>query len=219
MKSDDQIRCDVIAELAWDPAVTDERRVGVAVKDGVVTLTGTMPSYMQKWSVERAARRVAGVRGLALELHVAIEPGLKRTDAEIAEAAVSALQWNTVLPPDRVRVEVEDGWVTLAGSVDLSFQSRAAQRAVQPLLGVRGVTNKLEVSTRVDAPKIKEQISAAFARRAQRDARHLAIDVDEAGIVTLRGSLDSMGEHDAAIGTAWAAPGVSRVIDRIEVAA
>ena len=217
MKSDAQIRTDLIAELTWDPSV-DEGRVGVAVNGGVATLSGTVPNYMQKWAAERAARRVAGLRGLAIDLEVELAPGHKRTDAEIADAAVKALDWNTVVPRNAIRVEVEDGWVTLAGSVDWSYQMRAAEHAVQPLAGVRGISNEITIATRVDSARIREQIAAAFARRAQRDASHLAIDVD-GSTVTLRGAVESLAEHDAAIGTAGAAPGVGRVIDRIEIAA
>ena len=177
MKSDAQIRTDLIAELTWDPSV-DEGRVGVAVNGGVATLSGTVPNYMQKWAAERAARRVAGLRGLAIDLEVDLGPGHKRTDAEIAEAAVKALDWNTVVPRNAIRVEVEDGWVTLGGSVDWNYQSRAAEHAVQPLAGVRGISNEIAIVTHVDSARIREQIAAAFARRAQRDAAHLKIDVE-----------------------------------------
>ena len=217
MKTDTQIQDDVAAELAWDPAV-DAGRVGVAVKDGIVTVSGTMPTYMQKWAVERAVRRVAGVRGIALDLEVSLAPGHKRNDSEIAQAAVQALGWHASLPADRIRVEVEDGWVRLSGNVDWLYQSRTAERAVENLMGVRGVTNEIRVRTSADSQRIRDQILAAFTRHAQREANRISIDVDN-GIVTLKGKVDSMAEHDAAIGTATVSPGVAKVVDRLSVAA
>ncbi|WP_332814370.1 BON domain-containing protein [Ramlibacter sp.] len=217
MKADAQIKEDVAVELAWDPAV-DSGRVGVAVKDGVVTVSGTLPTYMQKWAVERAVRRVAGVRGIALDLEVSLAPGHKRNDTELAQAAIQSLGWHTFVPPGSVRVEVEDGWVTLSGEVEWLYQSRAAERAVEPLAGVRGVTNEITVRTSADSQRIRDQIMAAFTRHAHREASRISIEVD-GGIVTLKGRVDSLAEHDAAIGTATAAPGVSKVVDRLGVGA
>lgn len=217
MKTDSQIKDDVTAELGWDPAV-EAGRVGVAVMDGIVTVSGTMPTYMQKWAVERAVRRVAGVRGIALDLEVSLAPGHKRNDSEIAHAAAQALGWHTALPTGRLRVEVEDGWVRLSGDVDWLYQSHTAERAVENLMGVRGVTNQIQVRTSADSQRIRDQILAAFTRHAHREAARIDVDVD-GGIVTLKGRVDSMAEHDAAIGTATASPGVARVVDRISVAA
>lgn len=216
MKTDMQIKEDVAAELAFDPA-SDATRVGIVVKDGIVTLSGTMTTYVQKWAVERAVRRVAGVRGIALDLEVALAPGHKRNDSEIADAAVRALSWNAALPEGKVRVEVEDGWVRLTGDVDWLYQSRAAERSVETLLGVRGLTNEIQVRTSADSQRIRDQILAAFTRHAHREALRISIDVDH-GTVTLKGKVDSMAEHDAALGTANAAPGVARVVDRLAVA-
>lgn len=217
MKTDSQIKDHVAAELAWDPAI-DAARVGVVVKDGIVTLSGTLPTYMQKWAVERAVRRVSGVRGIAVDLDVSLAPGHQRNDSEIAQAAVQALAWNTSVPAGKVRVEVEDGWVRLTGDVDWLYQSRAAERAVEPLMGVRGVMNEIQVLTSVDSQRVRDQIMSAFTRHAQREASRISVDVDR-GIVTLKGKVDSMAEHDAAIGTATAAPGVVKVIDHLAVAA
>lgn len=216
MKSDAQIRQDVQAELAWEPAV-EAARVGVAVKDGVVTLSGTMTTYMEKWAVERAVRRVAGVRGIAVDLEVSLAPNHKRNDTEIAQAALQALRWHTLVPPEKVQIQVEDGWVTLSGEVDWGYQLRAAEHCVQPLTGVRGVTNQITVPAAVDGQLIRKQIESALTRHAQREAGRIAISVDK-GVVTLKGTVDSMAEHDAAIGTASAARGVARVVDQLEVA-
>lgn len=218
MKTDTQIKEDLAAELAWDPAV-DTTRVGVAVHDGIVTLSGTLPTYMQKWAAERAVRRVAGVRGIALDLEVSLAAGHKRNDTEIAQAAVHALAWHTTVPKDRVQVEVEDGWLRLTGNVDWLYQSRDAERAVESLVGVRGITNEITVrSDAADGQRIRDQLLAAFTRHAQREAGRIKVDVDH-GTVTLKGKVDSLQEHAAAIGIASTAPGVSRVVDQLQVVA
>jgi osmotically-inducible protein OsmY len=217
MKTDLQLKSDVTAELMWDPAV-NPANVGVAVKDGIVTLSGTVDTYLQKHAVERAARRVSGVRGLAIDLEVRLAPGHRRTDAEIVQAALHALRWHSVVPDDRVKVEVEDGWVTLRGHLDFGYQSASAEQAVRPLIGVRGVTNEIRLVQHASAQQMRADIAAALTRHAQREASHIAIDVD-GGVVTLRGKVGSLPEHDAVIGTAHSAKGVTGVIDRIEVEA
>ncbi|MCC2633647.1 BON domain-containing protein [Ramlibacter sp.] len=217
MKSDIQIKSDVNAEFLWDPEV-NAASVGVAVKDGIVTLSGTTDTYAQKHAVERAARRVSGVRGIAVDLEVRLTPGHARTDAEIAQAAVHALRWHSLVPEDKVKVEVENGWVTLSGEVDWAYQSASAEQAVRSLIGVKGVGNQIHLKQRADPSEIRAGVSAAFARHARRQASHVTVDVD-GGVVTLGGTVDSLAEHDAAIGTAYAARGVSRVIDHIEVQA
>ena len=215
MKTDLQIRSDVGAELMWDPAV-DAANVGVGVRDGIVTLSGTVDTYVQKHAVERAARRVAGVRGIAVDLEVRLAPGHARTDAEIAQAAVHALRWHSLVPEDRVKVQVEAGLVTLTGEVDWGYQSASAEQCVRPLVGVQGVRNEIRLKQRANPADLRADLVAAFTRHAQREASHIAIDVD-GGVVTLRGTVDSLAEHDAAIGTAYAARGVTRVVDRLEV--
>lgn len=215
MKTDLQIKSDVTAELAWDPAV-NATSVGVGVKDGVVTLSGGVDTYLQKHAVERAVRRVAGVRGIALDLDVRLAPDHKRSDTEIAQAALYALEWHSLVPQDKVKVQVEDGWVRLTGEVDWGYQSASAEQCVRPLVGVRGVSNEIRLKQRTNPVELKEDIAAAFARHAQREARHIAIEVD-GGVVTLAGVVDSLAEHDAAIGTAYAAKGVTRVIDKLQV--
>lgn len=215
MKTDMQIKSDVSAELMWDAAV-EAAAVGVAVKDGVVTLSGTVDTYMQKHAVERAARRVAGVRGIAVDLEVRLSPGHARTDAEVAQAAVHALRWHSLVPDDKVKVEVEDGWVRLTGEVDWGYQSASAEQCVRPLIGVRGVTNEIHLKQRADPQEIRVDIAAALVRHAQREASHITIEVD-GGVVTLRGEVDSLADRDAAVGTAGAAKGVVRVVDRLAV--
>lgn len=216
MKSDMQMKSDVTAELMWDPAV-NSASVGVAVKEGIVTLSGTVDTVLQKHAVERAVRRVGGVRGIAMDVDVRLSPPHERSDTEIAQAALHALRWHSLVPDDRITVRVEDGWVTLSGEVDWPYQLASAEQCVRPLVGVLGVTSHIELKQRSSPQDIRTGISAALTRHAQREAGHIAVEVDGA-VVTLRGKVGSLAEHDAAIGTATAAKGVARVIDRLEVA-
>jgi osmotically-inducible protein OsmY len=215
MKTDLQIKTDITAELAWDPAV-NATNIGVAVKDGIVTLSGTVDTYIQKHAVERAARRVGGVRGMAVDLEVRLAPGHERTDAEIAQAAANALRWHSLVPEDKVKVEVEKGWITLTGEVDWAYQKASAEHSVRPLVGVRGVGNDIQLKQHTDPADLRAELVAAFARHAIREASHISIEVD-GSVVTLRGPVDTLAEHDAAIGTAYAAKGVTRVVDRLDV--
>lgn len=215
MKTDAQLKADVMAELDWDPEV-NAINVGVAVRHGIVTLSGTMDSYAQKHAAERAVRRVAGVRGLAVDLEVRLTPGHQRTDAEIAQAAAHALRWHSLVPNDKVTVEVENGWLTLRGVVDWAYQRASAEQCVRPLVGVRGITNEIFIVAKVDAEEISKQICAALERHVARESRHITVAV-EGGVVTLTGKVDSLPEHDAAIGTAYGSKGVTRVVDHLEV--
>jgi osmotically-inducible protein OsmY len=217
MKSDLQIKSDVTAELVWDPAV-NATNVGVAVKDGVVTLSGIVDTYLQKHAVERAVRRVGGVRGLALDLQVKLSPGHARSDTEIAQAALHALRWHSLVPDDKVSVEVEDGWVTLSGELDWGYQSASAEQCLRPLVGVTGITNDIRLKQRANPAQLRQDIVAALERHAEREGKHIGVEVD-GSVVTLSGRVDSIAEHDAALGTAYAARGVTRIIDRLQVGA
>jgi len=217
MKTDMQLKADVTAELAWEPAV-NAAGIGVLVKEGIVTLTGHLDTFAEKYAAERAVRRVSGVRGLAMELDVKLAPGHQRSDSEIASAAASALRWSVFMQPDRVKVEVEKGWVTLTGEVDWAYQSSTAEQCVRNLIGVRGLTNKISVKPTVNTRNVAAEIAAALERQAEREAKNIAIDV-EGGVVTLRGKVHSLAEREAAAGAAFAARGVSRIINKLEVAA
>jgi len=217
MKTDMQLKADVTAELAWEPAV-NAAGIGVLVKEGIVTLTGHLDTFAEKYAAERAVRRVSGVRGLAMELDVKLAPGHQRSDSEIASAAASALRWSVLMQPDRVKVEVEKGWVTLTGEVDWAYQSSTAEQCVRNLIGVRGLTNKISVKPTVNTRNVAAEIAAALERQAEREAKNIAIDV-EGGVVTLRGKVHSLAEREAAAGAAFAARGVSRIINKLEVAA
>lgn len=217
MKSDTQIRDDVLAELRWDPAV-NETDVGVIVKDGNVTLTGHLSSFAEKYAAERAVQRVLGVKGVAVELDVRLPSNHQRTDAEIAAAVERAIEWHTLIPTEKVHPKVEKGWVTLSGEAEWDYQRRAAEGAVRNLLGVTGVTNLITLKPRVKAGVVEGKIREALERQADREAKKIEVGVAGTA-VTLRGKVHSLAERYAAQGAAWSAPGVTRVVNDILVEA
>lgn len=217
MKTDAHIKSDVIDELAWDPAV-NATGIGVAVRDGVVTLTGHLDSYAEKHAVERAVHRVAGVRGIAVELDVRLAAEHKRSDSDIAQAAATALQLNSLVPDENIQVLVENGRVTLTGEVDWSYQLASAEQCVRPLAGVRGLSNRITIKSRASSKDVGAQITAALTRQAAREAKHITVEV-EGSVVTLWGKVHSLAEREAAVGAAFSARGVSRVVDKLEVGA
>ncbi len=216
MKTDTKLRHDVEAELEWEPSV-DERQIGVAVKDGIVTISGKVSSYAEKWNAERAVERVAGVRGVVDELEVHT-PG-SQTDADIAEAVANGLKWNSLVPDDAITFKVDHGWVTLKGQVSFDYERRAAERAVRYLPGVRGVSNLIEVAPSAKPQDIKKQIEETFRRQATVDAENVAVEATPDGEVILRGTVRSWIERHEAEKVAWAAPGVRSVKDYITVKA
>jgi osmotically-inducible protein OsmY len=213
MKADDELRRDVEKELEWEPSV-DERRIGVSVIEGIVTLTGEVGSYVEKWNAERTAERVEGVRGLAND--VVVRTASERSDTDIAKAAADSLKWNVVVPDDRVKVRVEKGWVTLSGEVTWDFQRREAERAVRSLQGVRGITDVIAVTPRAEPEKVKQRIEQTLKREAALDANRITVQAF-GGEVTLRGSVRSSIERHEAEKAAWAAPGVRTVHNYITV--
>jgi osmotically-inducible protein OsmY len=215
METDIELREDVEEELEWEPSV-DERRIGVSVTDGIVTLTGQVGSYAEKWNAERAVERVEGVKGIANEIEVHLVG--QHSDTEIAKAAADALEWNSLVPSDRVTVRVENGWVTLRGEVDYDYERRAADRAVRYLEGVRGVSNLITVAPRAEPKEVKKEIERSFQRMAVLDAKNITVQVD-GGEVILRGSVRSWAERHEAEKAAWAAPGTTSVKNYITVSA
>lgn len=184
----------------------------------MVTLAGHLNTFAEKHAAERAVRRVSGVRGIALDLDVKLAPEHKRSDSEIAQAAITALRLNSLVPDGEVKVEVEDGWVTLTGEVDWAYQFASAEQCTRPLIGVRGLSNHITIKLRTSSKDIAGQITAALRRQAEREAKHIGIEV-EGAVVTLRGKVHSLAEHDAAVGAAFGAHGVSRVVDKLEIEA
>lgn len=215
MKTDAQLKKDILDELAWDPAI-NATEIGVVVKDGVVTLTGLLTNYAEKYAAERAARRVSGVKALAVDIEVRLSPSYKRTDTDIAAAAQRVLDWNVAVPANRIQPMVENGWITLSGEVEWDFQRKAAERSVRDLFGVVGVTNLVKVKPKVAPSDIEKNIHDALVRQAEREAKHLQILVDGSQ-VTLRGKVHSWTERRATQGAAWAAPGVANVVNELTV--
>lgn len=216
MKTDAELKKDVLDELSWDPAVK-ATELGVIVQDGVVTLTGHLSSYARKHAAERAVQRVSGVKALVVETEVRLPTSDRRNDADIAIAAQNALTWNVSVPDGLLRVKVEKGWVTLSGNVEWEYQRSSAEQAVRNLLGVVGVANLIRVIPRISPGDVQRSIQEALARHAAREARQLQIVVDGSR-VTLRGKVDSWAEREAIQGAAWSAPGVSSVVNELSLA-
>lgn len=216
MKTDAELKKDVVDELAWDPAV-NASAIGVAVKDGVVTLTGHLDTYAEKAAVERVLKRVGGVKAIALELDVRLAPGHVRSDTDIARAAEQALGWNSMVPAGAVRVIVDKGWVTLQGQLEWDYQRQSAEKAVRPLVGVIGISNEIALAPRAAPADVTRRIREALTRQAQREVKHLDVQV-RGGTVTLQGRVHSWHERNAAQGAAWSAPGVVQVINELTIA-
>ena len=215
MKTDQKLKQDVIEELEWEPSV-DAMEIGVDVADGVVTLSGHVGSFSEKWSAERAAQRVHGVKGVVVALDVTIPGGHQRDDGDIAHSARNILQWTAGLQDQQIQVAVENAWVTLAGKVDWDYQRQLAAGTVSHLTGVRGVSNNIAIATKPTVGALKESIRAAFDRRARQDANTISIQVEGAE-VTLSGQVPTWAERELAVRTAWGTPGVQSVVDRITV--
>lgn len=213
MKTDQEIQQDVLDELKWDPRV-QPNEIGVSVKDNVVTLTGWVDSYLKKLGAEEAAHRVHGVKAVANDIEV--KQSAERTDADIAAAALRALEWDAAVPTDQVQVTVSKGWVTLRGAVEWQFQKQDAERVVRRLMGVKGVTNLIAVKPHLAPTELKKKIEDALVRNAKTDAERITVEV-QGNKAILRGTVRSWAEREEAERTAWSAPGIMSVDNRITI--
>ena len=222
MISDTHVRDSVQAELDWDTRV-DSRQIGVAVKNGVVTLTGHVSSYLERREAEEAAQAVDGVKAVANDITVDLPLDFKRSDSEVAQTAVDALNFNVAVPANSVKVSVSEGWLTLKGELPTWHQKMAAEQALVSLRGVKGITNNITVRPEISLMRppisvhdVQKKITEALHRRAQLDATNIRVSAAE-GTVTLEGQVDSWRERNQAETAAWQAPGVSNVIDHLTV--
>jgi osmotically-inducible protein OsmY len=215
VRSDAQIQADVLEELKWEPRL-QPNEIGVIVKDGVVTLTGTMTSYTAKFAAEEAAHRVRGVKAVANDIEVKLFPGTERSDAAIAEAVVRALERDALIPIEKLEVTVSDGWVTLRGNVEWHYQREDAYDVVRRIAGVKGVRNLIVVKPKVSRTDLKKKIEDALIRTAQVDAKNITVEVQGPKVI-LKGTVRSWAEKQEAERQAWAAPGVTEVDNQITI--
>ncbi|HAT11563.1 MAG TPA: hypothetical protein DCS97_13435 [Planctomycetes bacterium] len=215
VKSDLQIKTDVLSELQYEPAVK-VTNIGVLVKEGIVTLHGSTASHGEKWHAVQAAKRVAGVKGIADEITVVLSEPHRRTDADIATAAVHQLEWSTTIPMGTTRVTVREGWVTLEGDVEWWYQKNAAEDVLQYMIGVKGIRNLINIRPLISAVDVEQSIRAAFDRHAMLDARKIEVET-YGSKVTLIGKVANSAERDEAERVAWAAPGVLSVDNQIKL--
>jgi len=213
--NDKQLQQAVIDELDWEPSV-DASDIGVTASNGVVTLSGYVPTFWQKRKAEWAAQRVKGVKALVEEIEVKLRGEDRWADDTIAERALQSLASDAAVPKDRITLKVEDGWVTLSGEVDWHFQKTAAEHDVHNITGVRGLSNQISIKPQVQRFEVRAKIAKALARTAALDAAAISIQTDD-GNVTLRGKVHSLSERRLVEDAAWSAPGVTEVNDRLTV--
>jgi len=215
MRTDAQIKQDVLDELAWQPNI-DETQIGVIVEDGVVTLSGVVDEYSKKVAAEKATKKVAGVKAVAEDIEVKYGDDFKKTDKEIAKVAVNALEWNSSIPKEKIMVKVEDGYIYLTGQVPWEYQKSAAKNTVLNLMGVKGVINNIIIESNVKPSEVKDSIKKAYKRSANIGANKINIDID-GHIVKLTGTVSSIKEKEDAGKAAFYAPGVTQVKNHLKV--
>ena len=216
--TDVELKRSVESELEWEPSIKSAAAIAVRVKDGVVTLTGSVESYSEKLAAERAALRVSGVKAVANDLEVRLPKSSERTDEDIAKAAANALDWTSGIPRDKIKVTVDKGWITLKGAVPFHYQRTAAEDAIRNLWGVKGVINLIEVQPGVNTTVVKHAIEEALKRDAEVDAQRIQVETSGSKVI-LKGTVHSWFERKEAERVAWEAPGVTQVENQIAIAA
>lgn len=215
-KKDTQLQQDVMDELKWDPKITSTD-ITVTAKDGIVTLSGSVPHYLEKTSAEEAAQRVSGVHGIADEMEVKLLGSFEKTDEEVARAALDALKWSYSVP-DGIKVTVDNGWVTLSGDAEWDFERNSAKNTVANLLGVRGVSNDIQLKNKILPTDVQTLIEDALKRSAENESQNITVTVTGSR-VHLSGTVHSFSEMEDARIAAWSAPGVMSVEDNLKIAA
>jgi osmotically-inducible protein OsmY len=213
--TDNDIQKDILAELKTEPDLRDDD-IAVGVRDGVVTLAGFVDSYADKWRAERVVSKVRGVKAVANDVEVKLPSHARRPDPELARAAVNALQWNILVPHDKIQVIVEDGWITLKGEVPWFYQREEAERAVRNLAGVKGVSNLITVALSPTPTDVKHRITESLRRAAQFDADRITVEVQDHRAI-LRGTVRSYTEMLDAERAARKAPGITEVENQLTV--
>lgn len=217
MKTDAELQTSVLEELKWEPSVSHEH-IGVSVTGGVVTLSGTVPTFVEKHSAEKTVERVAGVRAIVENITVKLPGSMVRSDEDIAQAILERFKWSVIVPGEKIKTKVSEGWVTLTGEVDWEYQRKAAEKLVRELTGVKFVSNLVKLKQNIDAINLKEKIEKALHRAADHEGKKINVDV-HGGLVTLSGKVRSLSEMKLIEGTVWGCPGVTEVQDKLRVSA
>ena len=215
MKTDLQIQADVQSQLKWEPQLNSSA-IGVSVKNGVVTLSGIVDTFPKKLAAERVAKSIVGVKAVAVDLQVGISPINKKSDAEIAEACINAMKWDSAVPDEKIKLKVENGFIILEGTVEWSYQRLSAKKALANINGVKGVENLITVKQKPSSLDIKKQIRDSFIRTAGQEADRVKVEVLGDRVI-LSGTVTSLQEKEEAEHTAWSAAGVNEVENKITV--
>lgn len=216
MRTDSLIQKDVIEELKWEPSVSHEH-IGVSVSDGIVTLTGNVPNFIEKYNAEKATQRVLGVKAIVEKIEIKLPGSLIRDDQELAKTIIDQFEWSALIPSHhKIKAKVSNGWITLSGEVAWDYQRKAAEKLVRGLSGVKFITNNIIIKPTIEASDLKEKIEKALMRATERESKQIDVNV-HGSHVTLSGMVRSFAEMKAVEGAAWGAPGVTEVLNNLKV--